>query len=164
MNKATDKRTITADPKAIFKALKKFQKNGTIEYIEHGNTRDGRDYLKITLPIALTHVIIFQEKEDGSYTSVRFLSQWDNSDGTLNAEQIHDYNANALWGKAYMGDDNDIHLEMMIDLQQPILKKHLRQIYKRWVGIQVGFHIKYIEPSIKQMLIDDDVNIPQLLS
>lgn len=163
MGKKSDKHTITANPKIFFKALKKFHKDGTIEQIECGRTSDGRDYLKIVLPIKLTHVIIFQERNDaGDYTSVRFLSQWDN-DNTLNAEQLHDYNANALWGKAYFGDDNDILLEMMIDLQCPILKKHLHKIYKRWLGIHLGFHLKYIQPSLKAMLIDDD-STPRVVS
>lgn len=167
MSKTSGKHTITADPKVILKALKKFQKNGAIQKIEHKKTNDNRDYLKIVLPIKLTHVIIFQEKnDDGKYTSVRFLSQWNNTDNEniLSTKQIHDYNANALWGKAYFDDDHDVNLEMMLDLQQPILKKHLHKIYRRWLHIHVSFHIKYIQPSIQGLFADDEGSMSQVVS
>lgn len=159
------KKYIGADPKAVLKELKKLEKDGMLKQVIHDKTSD-RDYIKVRLPIKFGHVIIFQEKDDdtGNYTSIRFVCQWDSSvSNHFDLQKIHDYNANALWGKAYFDDDNDVTLEMMLDLQEPISQKHFHKIYKRWLSISLNFHLKYIDSPMHPITIDDD-DMPRSIS
>jgi hypothetical protein len=105
------------------------------------------------------YAVFFYGCQDGeACENIQFSAGW--SGYQVSAAQLHNWNAQTLFGKAYLDDVGDPILELAVNLKYGVSRKNLDDTFDWWKVVMKGFEMDVLNAPGGQTLDAEDVSTP----
>jgi hypothetical protein len=140
------------DPPAILQIAKGF---GSAEL----TTDDDGDPMIAGRISGTRYAVFFYRCQGGkACENIQFSAGW--SGYQVSAAQLHDWNAQSLFGKAYLDEVGDPILELAVNLKHGVSKRNLDDTFDWWKVVLKGFENDVLNQSGAQTDGIEDVSTP----
>jgi hypothetical protein len=141
-----------AEPQAILDIAKGF---GSAELA----TDDDGDPMIAGRMAGTRYAVFFYGCQDGTACqNIQFSAGW--SGYQVSAGELHDWNAQSLFGKAYLDEVGDPILELAVNLKYGVSRKNLDDTFDWWKVVLKGFENDVLHGPDGQTDGAEDVSVP----